>query len=345
MESGVSTFGTKAPEKVTGDFSVALRLPDGKTFLAIDRFAIRSLCYRQVGNQLLFAERADQLANSSTEIDPQAIYDYLYFHIIPSPRTIFKGVFRLPPGHFAVFENGVLKVEPYWVPEFTENTKSTFNELRDEFRNLLSNAVASQLDGGKPGCFLSGGTDSSTVAGMVEQASGQRAATYSIGFEAEGYDEMEYARLAARHFKTDHHEYYVTPDDLVASIPLVAQHYDQPFGNSSALPAYYCAKMAKADGVTRILAGDGGDELFGGNTRYAKQKVFGYYDKVPPYLRNFLLEPLLLGTPLGRVPLLQKGASYITQAKVPLPELWTDLQFALSPGYRPNIQSRFSSAN
>ena len=193
-------------------------------------------------------------------------------------------------------------------------------DLRTEFRQLLRDAVVRQLDGGKPGCFLSGGTDSSTVAGMIGEVSGQPAATYSIGFEAEGYDEMEYARIAARHFKTEHHEYYVTPDDLVRSIPSVAQYYDQPFGNSSALPAYYCAKMAREDGVSKILAGDGGDELFGGNTRYAKQKVFGYYDSVPALLRNALLEPLLLKTPLGKLPLARKGASYIEQAKIPLPD-------------------------
>ena len=198
--------------------------------------------------------------------------------------------------------------------------KPSFENLRTEFRQLLRDAVGRQLDGGKPGCFLSGGTDSSTVAGMIGEVSGQPAATYSIGFEAEGYDEMEYARIAARHFKTEHHEYYVTPDDLVRSIPSVAQYYDQPFGNSSALPAYYCAKMAKEDGVSKILAGDGGDELFGGNTRYAKQKVFGYYDSVPGLLRNALLEPLLLKTPLGRLPLARKGASYIEQAKIPLPD-------------------------
>ncbi len=155
---------------------------------------------------------------------------------------------------------------------------------------------------------------------MIGEVSGQPPATYSIGFEAEGYDEMEYARIAARHFKTEHHEYYVTPDDLVRSIPSVAQYYDQPFGNSSALPAYYCAKMAKEDGVSKILAGDGGDELFGGNTRYAKQKVFGYYDSVPGLFRNALLEPLLLKTPLGKLPLARKGASYIEQAKIPLPD-------------------------
>jgi asparagine synthase (glutamine-hydrolysing) len=92
---------------------------------------------------------------------------------------------------------------------------------------------------------------------------------------------MEYARLAARHFGCEHHEYYVTPADLVASIPAVAQHHDQPFGNSSALPAYYCAKNAQADGCSKMLAGDGGDELFGGNSRYATQRVFEFYHSLP----------------------------------------------------------------
>ena len=316
----IGAGGKDALKEVSGDFSVGFFDSDGRGFLAVNRFAVRSLCYRVVDGELRFAARADELADSTSEIDPQAIFDYLYFHVIPSPRTIFKDVFRLPPGHCAVFENGSLCVSPYWVPEFSELEKASFVDLRTEFRQLLRNAVVWQLDGGKPGCFLSGGTDSSTVAGMIGEVSGQPAATYSIGFEAEGYDEMEYARIAARHFKTEHHEYYVTPDDLVRSIPSVAQYYDQPFGNSSALPAYYCAKMAREDGVSKILAGDGGDELFGGNTRYAKQKVFGYYDSVPAIFRNVLLEPLLLRTPLGKLPLARKGASYIEQAKIPLPD-------------------------
>jgi asparagine synthase (glutamine-hydrolysing) len=316
----INAGGKDAVRDVSGDFAVGLHDETGHGFLAVDRFAIRSLCYRVVDGELRFAARADELADSTTEIDPQAIFDYLYFHVIPSPRTIFKGVFRLPPGHFAVFENGSLRVSPYWGPQFSELEKPSFGDLRSEFRQLLRDAVARQLDGGKPGCFLSGGTDSSTVAGMIGEVSGRAAATYSIGFEAEGYDEMEYARIAARHFKTEHHEYYVTPDDLLRSIPAVAQYYDQPFGNSSALPAYYCAKMAREDGVSRILAGDGGDELFGGNTRYAKQKVFGLYDSVPGSLRNVVLEPLLLKTALGKLPLARKGASYVEQAKVPLPD-------------------------
>ena len=305
---------------VTGDFAVALHDTAGRTFLAVDRFAIRSLCYCLGNGQLRFAERADLLADASTEIDPQAIFDYLYFHVIPSPRTIYKGIYRLPPGHYALFENGRLNVAPYWVPTFEEQRSASFGALKDEFRQLLRDAVATQLDGGKPACFLSGGTDSSTIAGMAARASGKTVSTYSIGFDAQGYDEMEFARIAAKHFQTEHHEYYVTPDDLVRGIPSVAAYYDQPFGNSSALPAYYCAKMARDDGVTKLLAGDGGDELFGGNTRYAKQKVFGWYGGVPAALRTGLLEPLSRLSVMNQVPLVRKGASYVNQARVPMPD-------------------------
>ena len=307
-------------ENIRGDFAVGMHLQNGSIFLAVDRFAIRSLCYRVDENQLVFGERADDVAGPFGETDPQAIYDYLYFHIIPSPRTIFKNVYRLPPGHCALFENGKLTVKRYWTPRFFEPARVDFNSLRDEFRDLLKNSVANSLDGGKAGCFLSGGTDSSTVAGMIREASGKAASTYSIGFDAEGFDEMEYARIASRHFGAKHHEYYVTPDDLVRSISAVAQYYDQPFGNSSALPAFYCAKMAQEDGVTRILAGDGGDELFGGNSRYAKQKLFGFYDDIPATLKESFLEPVLLNTPLGNAPFFSKAASYIRQAKVPLPD-------------------------
>ena len=308
-----------AAASTQGSFAVGLQLPDQRVFLAVDRFSVESLCYRIDGDQLRFARRADELADGAS-INPQGIFDYLYFHVLPSPHTIFNGVFRLPPGHFAVFANGQLTVEAYWTATFEEPSAASFHALKDEFRQILKTAVATQLDGSKAACFLSGGTDSSTIAGMIAQAGGGQAASYSIGFEAEGYDEMEYARIAAKHFNTEHHEYYVTPADLVRSIPAVAAHYDQPFGNSSALPAFYCAKMARENGVTRILAGDGGDELFGGNTRYAKQKIFGYYDAVPAGLRHGFLEPMMATTLAQRVPLLRKAASYVNQAKVPMPD-------------------------
>lgn len=315
-----SSLGTQAPATVAGDFAVALREPDGTVFLAVDRFAIRTLCYRVVGEQLNFADRADALVDAASELDPQAIYDYLYFHCIPSPRTIFRNVFRVPPGHSVLFKRGKLTVAPYWQPEFQEKCHRPLAELKSEFLRLVQDAVATQLDDGSCGCFMSGGTDSSTIAGMVARIAGG-AETYSIGFDAEGYDEMEYARIAARHFKTNHHEYYIAPDDLVRSIPEVAAHYDQPFGNSSAVPAYYCARMAKEDGINKMLAGDGGDELFGGNTRYAKQRVFGAYDMVPAILRKSFIEPLLVdGGAFNSVPLVRKVASYARQARVPMPD-------------------------
>ena len=319
------TVSKGAVSGVTGDFAASVRELDGSTFLAVDRFGIQTLCYRVKNGKLQFAARADALADAGTEIDPQAIFDYLYFHAIPSPRTIYKDIYRLPPGHFALFVNGKLTVDRYWTPTFEESQVTSpqgvsFKALKDEFRQLLQDAVAAQLDGTKPACFLSGGTDSSTVVGMAALASQEAVATYSIGFDAPGYDEMAFARLAASHFKTEHHEYYVTPEDLVRSIPAVAVHFDQPFGNSSALPAYYCAKMARDDGVSKLLAGDGGDELFGGNSRYAKQKLFNLYDHVPHVLKKSVVEPLLDSRAASISPLTRKAKSYVEQARTPMPD-------------------------
>lgn len=306
---------------VDGDFAIGIDLPDGRQVVAVDRFAIQSACYRVQDGRLRYAARADELVEAGHALDRQALFDYLYFHTIASPRTAFEGVMRLPPGHVAVFDGRRLEVTRYWQPRFAgAGAPADLATLSRTFRETLKQSVAAQLDGSKPACFLSGGTDSSTVAGMIREAAGRPAATYSIGFEAEGYDEMAFARIAARHFGAEHHEYYVTPDDLVRSMPEVAASYDQPFGNSSVLPAYYCARMAREDGVTRLLAGDGGDELFGGNSRYAKQRLFGMYRAVPAPLRSGVVEPLLLRTPLGRLPLARKAASYVEQARVPMPD-------------------------
>lgn len=318
-----SRGGALAASTVAGDFAVALRAEDGRAFLAVDRFATRSLCYRVEGGRLHFAERADALATASTGLDPQSIFDYLFFHVIPSPRTVFSGVHRLPPGHSAVFERGQLTIQPYWTPDFDELASPSFAPLASQFRGLLEAAVRTQVgetDPSRVGCFLSGGTDSSTVAGMFGRVTGRPARTYSIGFDAAGYDEMEFARIASRHFGTQHHEHYVTPDDLVRNIPTVAAAYDQPFGNSSALPAFCCAQVAKADGVDLMLAGDGGDELFGGNTRYAMQRIFGWYDTVPAALRTHLMEPLLSQSVAAKLTLLRRAGGYVAQAKVPLPD-------------------------
>ena len=132
---------------------------------------------------------------------------------------------------------------------------------------------------------------------------------------------MAYARIAARHFGANHHEYYVTPADIVSSVPKLAASYDQPFGNSSVVPAYHCALMARHAGIDKILAGDGGDELFGGNTRYAKQRIFEVYSKVPHAVRTAILERVFAEPSVfGRVRPFSKVASYIAQARTPLPD-------------------------
>jgi len=350
-QAAVAHSASTAAAGVVGEFAVGLTDASGRSFLAVDRFAIRSLCWRIIDGQLHFAERADELAAlpPRAEVDPQAIFDYLYFHVIPSPRTIFAGVSRLPPAHFALFEQGKITVQPYWAARFEEPRAPAFEPLATQFRKQLHAAVSTQLDGSKPACFLSGGTDSSTIAGMIGEAAGRPAATYSIGFEAEGYDEMQFARIAAKRFGTEHHEYYVTPDDLIRAVPDVAAHYDQPFGNSSAVPAFYCARMAREDGVTRVLAGDGGDELFGGNSRYAKQRVFGWYERVPQVLRSHLLEPALERTPLGRLPVARKGRSYVEQAKVPLPDRMQMYNLLLRLGtqavFEPSFLARIDEAD
>jgi asparagine synthase (glutamine-hydrolysing) len=312
--------GPRAVVGVEGDFAVGVTLADGRTMLAVDRFGIRSLFYRVADGMVQFAQRADEFTCDAHGIDPQALYDYLYFHTIPSPRTIFRGVSRMPPGHSATVEHGVVEAAPYWIPEFKPDRSRSFGSLREEFRTLLQRAVQRELQGQPPACFLSGGTDSSTIVGMAAAVTRQPVACYSIGFEAEGYDEMAYARVAAKHFGARHHEYYVTPDDLVRSIPAMAAHFDQPFGNSSVLPAYFCALHAKQDGATRMLAGDGGDELFGGNSRYATQRLFDAYAELPRPLRDHVLEPLFTRTRLSGAPLARRIASYIAQARVPMPD-------------------------
>lgn len=345
--------------RMGGDFAVALTLPDGRQLLAVDRFAIRTLCYRVEAagerSMLRVAEQADALAAPGDGVNRQAVFDYLYFHAIPSPGTAHAGVMRLPPAHCLVFDGRHATVTPYWVPTFQDkgppqrtNFGASFEQLRDEFRRLLRDAVAATADPARPASFLSGGTDSSTVAGMLREATGQKPATFSIGFDAEGYDEMAFARIAAQRFDTEHHEYYVTPDDLVRSMPEVAAGYDQPFGNSSALPAYFCALMAKREGVRRILAGDGGDELFGGNLRYAKQRVFNVYDHVPGALRSALLEPVLGTRAARQLPLLRKAASYVEQAREPLPQrletynllLRLGLADVLTPAFRAQVDEQ-----
>lgn len=311
--------------QLTGAFSLAI-IDDntGEAMLAIDRMGIQPMAFQQAGNTLVFSTSADAIiAHPATPgaIDHQGIYNYVWFHMVPGPGAVYQGQERLLPGEYLRFKNGKVERQRYWQIAFTERHERPFGELKEEFLKHLRDGVRDAGEGAQIGAFLSGGTDSSSIAGILTEVGGKPADTYSIGFEAEGYDEMEYARLASRHFGTKHHEYYVTPNDVAAAIPQIAAVFDQPFGNASAVPTFYCAQMAKKDGVTRMLGGDGGDELFGGNERYAKQHIFAIYDQVPGLLRRALLEPTLNHFPGGeQIKLIRKARSYVEQASVPMPD-------------------------
>lgn len=315
-------FGVDLPAGLTGAYALVIVDTDKRSlFLAVDRFAVQTLCYRHDGNHFSFSDRADCVANPDDGLDPQAIFDFLYFHMIPAPRTIFNKVRRLPAAHALLIDKAGIKEFRHWPAEFDEHHRESFDEAKNRFLDLIRESVSEQIGNEQRiGSFLSGGTDSSTIAGMLGKITGQPARAYSIGFDAEGYDEMEYARIAARHFGCEHHEYYVTPTDVRSALPAIARHYDQPFGNSSALPAYFCAKMAKADGCTKMLAGDGGDELFGGNARYARQQVFELYHRLPQGMRA-MIEPFCGDNSLlRRIPGLRQATGYVRHSRIPMPE-------------------------
>ena len=316
------TFGAK-PNSLRGRFAIIhIDLQHARATLVTDRFAVFPLCFSIVGSRIAFSDRADSVPlTSPREIDPQAIFNYVYSHVIPAPRTIFRGVERMQPATELSFDATGVHSRSTWIPAFA--AKHDFNESRERerFLTLFRQSIEREVTTPRIGAFLSGGTDSSTVVGLLGQVTGKPVDSFSIGFDAGGYDEMSYARLAAGHFNARHHEHYVTPDQLVRAIPAVAAHYDQPFGNSSAVPAYYCAQLASQHGVDKLLAGDGGDELFGGNTRYARQKVFDAYFAVPSLIRRRVIEPLLFGPRIGRrLPVVKKAVSYVEQARLPMPQ-------------------------
>jgi asparagine synthase (glutamine-hydrolysing) len=321
LAQGYGRKGTAVLSDLSGAIAVAiLDSRSGEATLAIDRMGSFPLCYRVVAGKLVFGSTLDAISafpGSAAEASPQALYDYVYFHMVPAPHTIQAGSRRLLPGSLLTWRNGELQTHPYWKPRFVEDERRPFPELKEAFLSALRAGVREAARDGAVGTFLSGGTDSSTVAGLLGEVTGKPARTYSIGFEAQGYDEMAYARIAARHFGTQHHEYYVTPDDVASAIPQIAEVYDQPFGNSSVVPTYFCAKLAKEDGVEVLLGGDGGDELFGGNERYAKQYLYSLYSDLPRVLRKGLIEPLAFLPPeIGIAGKLQR---YIRNASLPMP--------------------------
>ena len=317
------TYGPSFLERLHGPFALALvDTQDQTVLLAIDRLGIQPLAFARTDQGIVFSSDARAVAvhpDVDNALSPQGLFNYLYFHMVPSPGSIFTGVGKLLPGEYAVWRQGLLERKFYWRLAYQDENNGVNPEKKiSRFKSLLSDAVRTAADSPQVGAFLSGGTDSSTVTGFLTQSLGRPIDTFSIGFDADGYDEMAYARIASRHFGTRPHEYYLTPTDVVEAIPKIAAAYDEPFGNASVIPAYYCAKLAHDAGINVMLAGDGGDEIFGGNARYAKQKVFELYWQLPVWARRGLIEPLSGALP--SVGLLRKAKSYVDQARIPLPD-------------------------
>lgn len=291
--------------------------------LVNDQLGVQA-CYYTVQQDTLFISHSlkqlQKKCSLNLSISKQAIFNYLYFHCIPAPKTIFDEVKKLEPAKAVTFTSEFSHTdELFYSPEFTQQqslSQQDIDALKTECLTTIDAIVEHQAEP-DVGAFLSGGLDSSTVAGMLAKHH-QSAKTFSIGFRIDGYDETPYAELTAKHFNTEHNVLYLEADEVASEFVKVAQYFDEPFGNSSAMAAYFCAKFAKEHGVKTLLAGDGGDELFAGNERYAKQKQFEFYYKLPKLLRA--LANASLNNKLARsIPGVSKVSSYVRQAEIKLP--------------------------
>lgn len=334
-----------------GGFALAVIEPAaGVALLAIDRVGVKRLNYQADDGRLLFATSIDGLRahpGFTARLSPQAIYNYLHHSVIPAPDSIYQGVRKLLPGEYLRVAGGRVERGSYWQPPEPAG-RADFAALAAEMVDQLQAAVQRAIDNhpdGQVGAFLSGGLDSSTVLGLATRSLGAPVKSFTIGFDAEGFDERGFADIASRFYRSDHHTYMVTPADAAALLDPIAAAYDEPFGNSSAAPAYFCAKLAAEHGVTLMLAGDGGDEIFAGNERYVQQEIFELYAGVPAGLRR-VLEPAVLGLPGGGgLPMFRKLRSYVQRARVAMPDRMQTYNFltesrvveVFEPGFRQQV--------
>ncbi|GAA0856945.1 asparagine synthase C-terminal domain-containing protein [Aliiglaciecola litoralis] len=304
---------------LSGQFWILLKPASSPPIVFGDHIGSQPCYYFNSDTQLIVSSSLKSIkARSDMEltVSKQALYNYIYFHCIPAPTTVYEEVFKLEPGKAVSFAGSTKTTSLLYSPEFAIKLENQ-QQAQQQSLDTIEQAVKSHAKG-NVGAFLSGGLDSSTVAGMLAKTQNEQAKTFSIGFEVPGYDETEYAVLTAKHFNTDHEVLYLKPEEAAAEFVNVAQYFDEPFGNSSAMAAYFCAKFAKQHGVDVLLAGDGGDELFAGNERYAKQKVFEKYYCLPSWLGNTV--NVFFNNPITRaLPGFKKVASYLNQARVKLP--------------------------
>jgi len=272
-------FGADLLDRLGGGFQLAvLDLAAGWALVAIDRHGIQPMCFAELpGRGVVFGATADAVrahpAVAST-VSPQGIYDYLFFYVSPAPRTIWQEQRKLLPAQALSWRDGALRVATYWkVPYGADARDGGEEDLGAALRETLGAAVHRAVAGEAPervGAFLSGGLDSTSVAAYLAREAAAPAC-FTVGFRDDGYDEMPFARIGARHVGARHVEHYLSPEEAAEIVPMIAAVYDEPFGNSSAVPAFACARVARGHGIELLLAGDGGDEIFAGNERYLEQ--------------------------------------------------------------------------
>lgn len=320
--------GTCFLSQIRGPFALAIWDKKSRTLsLARDRFGIRSLCYANGGSELVFASYPRGIFagdRRDKQVNYQAILDYLIYNVVPAPATAFEGVSKVRPGELVMWRHGAMRRERYWEMQYREDARGSEEQLAAELLSHIEQAVrvsSAGLDPERVGCFLSGGTDSSTVVGLFSRIHGCRAHTFSIGFNEARFNELEYARLAAGHFNSRHSESILSPGHASRALARIVDAYDEPFANSSAIPTYWCASLAREHGIDVMLAGDGGDELFGGNERYRTHQVYEYYQRVPGVVRK-LFEPVLFAAPEAGI--LGKAQRYVRRSNTPNPERYCE---------------------
>ncbi len=328
-------------ERLRGEFVLAIWDGKGRQLhLATDRFRIIPLFYYVDDDRLLFASRLGSIRaweHVSLTIDPRAIVDIMAFSVIPTPRTVFREIRKLPPGYVLTYGQGSISLAPYWDINFLKPARSSeqtlAHELKRQFTDVLTLSLKRDGTGHRIGTFLSGGVDSSTVTGQLCTLTPTPIQSFSIGFGEERFNEINYARIAANHFRVQHHEYFVTAEDTFRAIPILCKSFDEPFANASSVAAYYCAKLGKEHGVEVMYAGDGGDELFAGNERYCEQRRFDYYNEIPTWMRRFVVKPAVATlAKLTNLDIFVKGVKYIRRAEEGYPKrLWTYGVFNVVP--------------
>lgn len=278
-------------DHLMGMFAFALwDARSGTLLLARDRLGKKPLVYRHEPGRLLFASELKsllELPDFPRRVDPRALDEYLTYQYVPHPRTILDGFAKLPPGHYAVWTDGQLDVRPYWRPDVQEESPRAADDYIEALREELSAAVERRLHSDVPlGAFLSGGIDSTIVVALARKLAGRRLPVYSIGFAQREYDETRFARLAAE--RLDVAWRHLELDAAAADVlPSLVDHYDEPMADSSAVPTWRLAELARRD-VTVVLSGDGGDELFAGYPRYGAVWLAAAFDRLPWPLRRLM---------------------------------------------------------